>query len=275
MSRIGNCFKKLEQSGRKALIPYITAGDPHPEQTVALMHILVESGADLIELGVPFSDPMADGPVIQAACERALLHNTSLRKVLDMVKEFRKMDAQTPVVLMGYQNPIEVMGATEFAKVAKESEVDGVLTVDLPIEQAGQELSIYSEYDIDSIFLIAPTTNVERIEKICRASSGFVYYVSLKGVTGAAHMDQAEVQNKVAQIKKVSKLPVGVGFGIKDAEDAKKISAFADAVVVGSAIIRKIENNLSDFNKMSNEIRELLKDMRAAMDGESIEKEVA
>lgn len=275
MTRISDCFKNLEQAGRKALIPYITAGDPHPDKTVALMHTLVEGGADIIELGVPFSDPMADGPVIQAACERALLHHTSLQQVLGMVKEFRNTDTQTPIVLMGYQNPIEVMGVIEFAKGAKESQVDGILTVDMPVEQAQQELAIYNDYKLDSIFLIAPTTSAKRIKNICESSSGFVYYVSLKGVTGAGHLKQSDVHKKVSQIKKVSSLPVGVGFGIKNADDAKTIASFADAVVVGSALIRKIEKNLSNTDEMFNEVKTLIKNMRKAMDDSSIKKEVA
>ena len=275
MSRIQTCFDGLKKSGRKALIPYITAGDPHPVQTVTLMHILVEAGANIIELGVPFSDPMADGPVIQAACERALVHNTSLHQVLEMVYEFRKQNDHTPVILMGYQNPIEVMGALTFAEKAKQSQVDGVLVVDMPIEQSKSVLSIYKQHDIDSIFLIAPTTSVARIEKICANSSGFVYYVSLKGVTGAGHLDISEVKNKVMQIKKVSTLPVGVGFGIKDAESAKLLASTADAVVVGSALIRKIEENLSDYDAMHQSIKNLLMSMREAIDTDSIKQEVA
>lgn len=279
MSRIQSCFDALQKSGHKALIAYITAGDPHPDHTVALMQTLVESGADIIELGVPFSDPMADGPVIQAACERALIHNTSLRQVLGMVSEFRKLDERTPVVLMGYQNPIEVMGVSQFARAASQSQVDGVLTIDLPVEQAVTTLEVYQQYAIDVIFLIAPTTNPLRIKKICANSSGFVYYVSLKGVTGAGHLDISEVKNKVAQIKQVSTLPVGVGFGIKDAESAKTIASIADAVVVGSAIIRQIEANLSHHATMRNNIKSLLLGMREAMDGNlnnsSIKQEVA
>ncbi len=275
MSRIQSCFNALQQSNRKALIPYVTAGDPHPDETVKLMNTLVESGADIIELGVPFSDPMADGPVIQAACERALEHHTNLHQVLGMVANFRKHNDHTPVILMGYQNPIEVMGALKFAQAAKDSQIDGVLTVDLPIEQAESELSIYQQHGIDSIFLIAPTTNVTRIEKICEKSSGFVYYVSLKGVTGAGHLDITEVKDKVRQIKKVSSLPVGVGFGIKDAESAKLLASTADAIVVGSAVIRKIEKNLSDYEKMHQDIKILLMSIREAIDSDSIKQEVA
>ena len=275
MSRIQSCFDALANAERKALIPYITAGDPHPDQTVALMHTLVKAGADIIELGVPFSDPMADGPVIQAACERALAHQTSLHQVLDMVSEFRKLDEHTPVVLMGYQNPIEVMGMSQFAHAASQSQIDGVLTVDLPIEQAEEALEIYRQHAIDSIFLIAPTTSPTRIKNICDKSSGFVYYVSLKGVTGAGHLNLSEVKNKVAEIKTLSTLPVGVGFGIKDAESAKAIASIADAVVVGSALIRKIEANLSNYKNMHKSITSMLVSMREAMNGDSINQEVA
>ena len=275
MSRIQACFDALAKSGRKALIAYITAGDPHPDHSVELMHTLVEAGANIIELGVPFSDPMADGPVIQAACERALVHGTSLHQVLNMVGEFRKRDEHTPVILMGYQNPIEVMGVSEFADAASQSQVDGVLTIDVPIEQAEETLNVYQQHAIDSIFLIAPTTSAARIKKICAASSGFVYYVSLKGVTGAGHLDISEVKSKVAEIKQVSTLPVGVGFGIKDAESAKNIASIADAVVVGSALIRSIEANISNQETMHQGIKSLLSSMRSAMDDDSAKREVA
>lgn len=273
MSRIKSCFDNLTKSNRKALIAYITAGDPHPNQTVQIMHNLVAAGSDIIELGVPFSDPMADGPVIQAACERALAHKTSLQQVLNMVAEFRHQDTQTPVVLMGYQNPIEVMGVEKFAQAAKQNQVDGVLTVDMPIEQAQQAVDKYKQYGLDNIFLIAPTTSVHRIKNICENSSGFIYYVSLKGVTGAGHLDTAEVAIKVAEIKKVSSLPVGVGFGIKDAESASKVALIADAVVVGSAIIREIEAHASNQEIMLENIKTLLSGMRIAMDNATNNKQ--
>lgn len=266
MSRIQERFDALAGQGRKALVPYITAGDPHPGQTVALMHTLVEAGADMIELGVPFSDPMADGPVIQAACERALAHNTSLRDVLGMVRHFRERDERTPVILMGYQNPVETLGTREFARLARQSETDGVLTVDLPVEQAGQALGIYREHGLDTVFLIAPTTSEARIKKICEASSGLIYYVSLKGVTGAGHMDISEVKNKVREIKRHSSLPVGVGFGVRDAESARDIASIADAVIVGSALIRQIEAHLPDPDAMKKKVAALLRDMREALD---------
>jgi len=279
MSRMEACFNELAKTKQVALISYITAGDPKPELTVDLMHTLVEGGTNIIELGVPFSDPMADGPVIQAACERALLHHTSLQNVLEMVREFRKKNSHTPVVIMGYQNPIEVMSVSEFAKAANHSQVDGVLTVDLPIEQGKQAIKIYQENNLDPIFLIAPTTSNERIKNICDYSSGFVYYVSLKGVTGAANLDVAEVQKKVNLIKQYSNVPVGVGFGIKDAKSAKSIANIADAVVVGSAIIQIIEANQSEHEKMFAGVKSLLLSMRAAMDdrdtASGIKQEVA
>ncbi len=266
MSRISSTFSSLAESGRKALIPYITAGDPHPDHTVALMHALVEAGADIIELGVPFSDPMADGRAIQAACERALTHDTSLPRVLDMVSEFRERDERTPVVLMGYQNPIEAMGVPQFARAAKQNRVDGVIIVDLPMEQAMQALNIYRQEGLDVIFLIAPTTRTVRIKKICDVSSGFVYYVSLKGVTGSNRLNVAEVKEKVARIKRVSALPVGVGFGVRNAEDAGAVAEIADAVVVGSALVRLIEANAPECGAMLESVKSLLIDMRTVMD---------
>jgi tryptophan synthase alpha chain len=266
MSRLQTTFENLAQQGRKALIAYVTAGDPHPDQTVEIMHTLVDAGSDVIELGVPFSDPMADGPVIQAACERALAHGTSLQQVLNMVEEFRKQNSKTPVVLMGYQNPIEVMGVKVFAQAAQQNQVDGILTVDMPIEQAETAVNEYKHYGLDNIFLIAPTTSALRIKHICKQSSGFVYYVSLKGVTGAGNLDTDEVASNIAEIKRSTDLPVGVGFGIKDPESASKVASIADAVVVGSAIINQIEAHSADKNKMLSNIETLLSGMRAAMD---------
>lgn len=266
MSRLQTTFEKLAKDGRKALIAYVTAGDPHPDLTVQIMHTLVEGGSDVIELGVPFSDPMADGPVIQAACERALAHGTSLQQVLNMVEKFRKQDPQTPVVLMGYQNPIEVMGMKKFAQAAQQKQVDGILTVDMPIEQAEIAVDEYKKHQLDNIFLIAPTTSSERIKHICDHSSGFVYYVSLKGVTGAGNLDTSEVAKKITEIRKSTTLPVGVGFGIKDPESASKVASIADAVVVGSAIINEIQANASDQDKMLENIKTLMLAIRVAMD---------
>lgn len=266
MSRLKNRFEELAKSGRKALIPFITAGDPNPDFTVPMLHALVESGADVIELGVPFSDPMADGPVIQRASERALEHHMGLSKVLKLVAEFRKTDQLTPVVLMGYLNPIEIMGYEAFANAAQRAEVDGVLTVDLPPEEAEECVALLKARDISPIFLLAPNSSPERIRKIDAVGSGYLYYVSLKGVTGAGHLDTEDVKRKLLEIRENSNLPIGVGFGVKDAETAKTLSAIADGVVVGSAFIRKIEENLDNPENAKAEIIALTKSMRQAMD---------
>lgn len=246
MSRIQTTFATLKQQGKTALIPYITAGDPHPKHTVKLMHTLVKSGADIIELGVPFSDPMADGPVIQRASERALKHKVGLTAVLQMVKDFRADDQKTPIILMGYANPIEVIGAAEFANRAKSADVDGVITVDYPPEECTDYVKQLQALDIDPIFLLSPTTEPARVKLIVNQASGFVYYVSLKGVTGAANLDINEVSERVASIRKQTSLPVGVGFGIRDAATAKATAAIADAVVVGSRMVTTIEDSTDD-----------------------------
>lgn len=266
MSRLKNCFDELAKTGRKALIPFISAGDPSPEFTVPMMHAMVEAGVDIIELGVPFSDPMADGPVIQRASERALKHQMSLRKTLQMAKEFRQTDQTTPVVLMGYLNPIEMMGYQEFAELAAEADVDGVLTVDLPPEEAHDCVSYLKAKNIDQIFLLAPNSTEDRITKMDNVGSGYLYYVSIKGVTGAGHLDTRDVETKLSKIRKLTNLPLGVGFGVKDAETAKTISKLADGVVVGSALISKIEQNLDNPDKASEDIIALIKSMRQAMD---------
>ena len=268
MSRITQCIQQLQSQGRKALIPYITAGDPSPQLTVPLAHALVKAGADIIELGVPFSDPMADGPVIQRASERALVHHVSLRQVLDMVREFRQTDTQTPIVLMGYLNPVEIMGYGAFAQTAAEAGVDGVLTVDLPPEEAHELLTELQRHQIDPIFLLAPTTSDERVRKICSVASGYVYYVSVKGVTGAGHLNVAAVSDKISQLRRLTDLPIGVGFGIKDGASAKAISKVADGVVVGSALVGKIELNVEDHDAILREVSALLNSMRRAMDAE-------
>ena len=268
MSRLASRFQELKNSGRKALIPFITAGDPYPEFTVPMLHAMVEAGADVLELGVPFSDPMADGPVIQRASERALKHHMGLRKVLSMVTEFRRTDQNTPLVLMGYLNPIEIMGYEDFANAAQRAEVDGVLTVDLPPEEAHDCVVLLKEREIDQIFLLAPNSSAERVKKMDAVGSGYLYYVSLKGVTGAGHLDTADVENKLAMIKQNTRLPIGVGFGVKDAETAKILANIADGVVVGSALISKIEANPDDPEQAKTEIIELLKSMRQAMDSQ-------
>ncbi|MDD3517614.1 MAG: tryptophan synthase subunit alpha [Chromatiales bacterium] len=267
MSRIAQTFEALRTQGRRALIPYVTAGDPQPDVTVPLMHAMVEAGVDVIELGVPFSDPMADGPVIQQACERALEHHVSLARVLEMVATFRKTNTTTPVVLMGYLNPIEVMGYAAFAEAAARAGVDGVLTVDLPPEEGHDLVVAMKDRDIDPIFLLAPTSTPARIARICELASGFVYYVSLKGVTGSAALDVDAVARKVAEIKTVTALPVGVGFGIRDADSAAAVARVADAVVVGSALVRRIADNVNDETSIRREVCGLLAAMRRAMDG--------
>lgn len=266
MSRLPACFADCRAAGRKALIPYVTAGDPDPGMTVSLMHAMVNAGADIIELGVPFSDPMAEGPVIQRAMERALEHDVTLDDVLGMVREFRQQDQQTPVVLMGYLNPIEVKGYPEFAAAAAQAGVDSVLVVDMPPEEAGDLVKALHEYELDMIFLVAPTTDPERMKAITRAGSGFVYYVSLKGVTGAGHLDIEAVKDRVSAIHQLTELPVGVGFGIKDAASAAQIASAADAIVVGSALVRQVEENASSSEQINQAVAGLLSEMRQAMD---------
>ena len=274
MTRIATCFEQLRNANRKALISYITAGDPHPDATVGIMHALVEAGSNVIELGVPFSDPMADGPVIQAACERALQHDTSLQDVLSMVKKFRQEDESTPVILMGYQNPVEVYGVKAFSESAS-GLVDGLITVDLPPEESEEIATIYKEHNIDCIYLLAPTTNEPRIQAIANIASGFLYYVSFKGITGANRLDASSVESKVAQIRSHTKLPIAVGFGIKDAASAKSVAACADAVVVGSAIVSIIAEYGRDITQANQAIKSLLRDIRLALDGSETTQKIA
>ncbi len=264
MSRIQKAFDKLKQRQRKALIPFITAGDPSLQLTVPLMHGLVAAGADVLELGVPFSDPMADGPTIQRASERALKHGTSLRGVLAMVAEFRKQDADTPVVLMGYGNPIEAMGWETFAQRCGEVGVDGVLTVDFPPEESHEAFEHLQRHGIDPIFLLAPTTDDARIAQVAKLARGYVYYVSLKGVTGAGNLDLSAIEQKLPQLRKHIKLPIGVGFGIRDAATAKAVSKLCDGVVVGSRIVQEVENS-NEQNVVAN-VGKLVKELRLAID---------
>ncbi len=268
MSRIESCFQELKAQRRTALIPFVTAGDPQPGVTVTLMHAMVEAGADLIELGVPFSDPMADGPVIQRSSERALEHNVSLHDVLDMVREFRQENQDTPVLLMGYLNPVEVMGYQAFAEAAADAGVDGALTVDMPPEEADDFLAAIRPKGIDPIFLLAPTSTEQRIKRICNAASGFVYYVSVKGITGASHLAIDEVSEKVAGIRAVTGLPVGVGFGIKDADSARAVAKVADAVIVGSAIVNRMERLAEQPEAIAPEVAGFLASLRQALDAE-------
>ena len=242
MSRIQGVFAALADKKRTALIPFVTAGDPDPAQTVELMHALAAAGADVIELGVPFSDPMADGPVIQRASERALKNGVGLDRVLGFVAEFRKTNTHTPVVLMGYANPIEAMGTSIFAEAAQASGVDGVLVVDYPPEESVEFAQLIRGRGMDLIFLLAPTSTDERIAEVAKLASGYIYYVSLKGVTGAKTLDIGAVADKLPQIRKHTNLPLGVGFGIRDGETAKAVSMIADAVGIGSRIIEQMEN---------------------------------
>jgi tryptophan synthase alpha chain len=240
VSRIAAVFQQLQSARRPALIPFVTAGDPAPAQTVAVMHALVRGGADVIELGVPFSDPMADGPVVQRSSERALKHGVGLNDVLAYVAEFRKTDAKTPVVLMGYANPVERMGLAVFATRAKQAGVDGVLIVDYPPEESAPWLEALAGSGIDPIFLLSPTSSDARIERVAKVASGYIYYVSLKGVTGAANIDTKDVEAMLARIRKHTKVPIGVGFGIRDGETARRVGQVADAVVIGSRIVQDL-----------------------------------
>jgi len=264
MSRIAASFDRLRQQGRKALVPFITAGDPERAATVPLMHALVKAGADIIELGVPFSDPMADGPTIQRSSERALRHGTSLADVLAMTAEFRGSDAATPVVLMGYANPIEAMGHARFAEGARASGVDGVLVVDYPPEEAGPLLAELGPRGIDEIFLLAPTSTEARMREVARVARGYLYYVSLKGVTGASHLDLEGVRAKIPQIRSHVGLPIGVGFGIRDAATARAIAGVCDAVVIGSRLVEEIERSPRD--ELLRNAAALIGGIRAGMD---------
>jgi tryptophan synthase alpha chain len=264
MSRIAATFTALQVAKRKALIPFVTAGDPHPSIAVDLMHALANNGADVIELGVPFSDPMADGPVIQRASERALKHGVSLRQVMGFVAEFRKTNQTTPVVLMGYANPIEAMGAEKFAEQAQAAGVDGVLVVDYPPEESAAFCKALQARGLDPIFLLSPTSSTERIDKTLALASGYLYYVSLKGVTGAANIDAAEVSKMLSTIKARTNLPVGVGFGIRDGATAKTIASVADAVVIGSRLVQELEASTHD--NAAQKLGALIADFRQAID---------
>ena len=266
MSRLERRFASLTQSGRRALVTFVTAGDPNLAATVPMMHGLVAGGADILELGVPFSDPMADGPVIQRASERALAAGASLKKVLEQVRDFRRTDGDTPVVLMGYLNPFEAMGYSEFATQAADAGVDGVLTVDLPPNEAEEFAVAMKASGVDCIFLVAPNSNDERITNICEKASGFIYYVSLKGVTGSAHLDVESVAERVQAIKAFTDLPVGVGFGIRDAESAARVAQVSDAVVVGTAIVQRVEDLGARVEDIPDVLEQFVRELRQAMD---------
>ena len=264
MSRIQGRFEALARAKRKALIPYITAGDPHPSLTVPLMRGLVEAGSDIVELGVPFSDPMADGPVNQRSGERALKHGVGLTDVLRMVAEFRKSDNATPVVLVGYANPIEAMGTAKFLQEAKAAGVDGFIVVDYPPEECAEFAEAAKAHDIDPIFLLAPTSTEKRIHEVARRGSGYLYYVSLRGVTGASHLDLSDVAARIPKIRAATKLPIGVGFGIRDAESARRVAQTADAVVIGSRIIQEIEAGAP--GEAVARVKSFLRPIREALD---------
>ncbi|MFJ7565912.1 tryptophan synthase subunit alpha [Herminiimonas sp. NPDC097707] len=264
MSRIQPTLSALAAKKKKALIPFITAGDPAPDLTVPLMHALVAGGSDILELGVPFSDPMAEGPVIQRACERALKFNVGMRDVLGFVSEFRKTNNTTPVVLMGYANPIERMGQTAFVLAAKAAGVDGTIVVDYPPEECEEFVATLKANEMDPIFLLAPTSTEERIRQVAKLGSGFSYYVSLKGVTGAANINTQEVAERIAAIRQHVKLPIGVGFGIRDAATARAVAAVSDAVVIGSRIIQEMEN--TPHEQVVEKVQTFIAGIRKALD---------
>ena len=266
MNRIDMCFAELKATGKKALIPYITGGDPHPDLTVELLHLLVKEGADIIEIGVPFSDPMADGPVIQLACERALEHNTSLRDILLMVKQFRSVDTKTPLVLMGYLNPVEVLGYEAFVDQAVEAGVDGALLVDMPPEEGVLVSHLFKQKDLKMIYLLSPTSPSYRVDLVTRESSGYIYYVSVKGVTGSAALDVDDVELNIKRIRAKTDLPLAVGFGISGGESASAVSKISDGVIVGSALVKCIANNPDEPEIIKASLSALMSEMRQAMD---------
>lgn len=267
MNRIRQRMAELSQSNRKALVTYIVNGDPRPDVTLEAMHTLVASGADIIELGIPFSDPMAEGPVIQRGHERSLSHNTSLKDTFELVKAFRTRDNTTPIVLMGYANPLERIGYAECAVLSAQAGVDGMLTVDLPAEEAGPLNEVLRANDLETIFLVAPTTRPSRIEKVASLAGGFIYYVSLKGVTGAGHLDTDSVKQKVAEIKQYTDLPILVGFGIKDAESASAVGAMSDGVVVGSVLVEAMgKSQDASAEDICATLAQIVKPMREALD---------
>jgi tryptophan synthase alpha chain len=264
MNRIDRRFTELTAVKRTGLIPFITAGDPSPQATVGVMHALVAAGADLIELGVPFSDPMADGPVIQHASERALGKGVGLRQILGWVREFRERDAHTPIVLMGYLNPVEIHGAQRFADEAVAAGVDGVLLVDCPIEEIDTAAPLRGA-GLRQIFLAAPTTTDARLERVCAAAQGFLYYVSFAGITGADRLSTGDVRTRIAAIKQRTQTPVAVGFGVRDAASAAAIGEFADAVVIGSALVDRLAS-AADVAEAAARAHDFLAPIRAALD---------
>jgi tryptophan synthase alpha chain len=272
MSRIAAKFEELRKQGRKALIPFITAGDPEPKLTVPLMHALAKAGCDVIELGVPFSDPMADGPVIQRSSERALKHGVSMKDVLGWIAEFRQSGGATPVVIFGYANPVESMGLERFADAASAAGADGVLVVDYPPEEARPLVGLLDARGLDTVFLLSPTTTDARLAEVAKLGRGYLYYVSLRGVTGAANIDLSAVAGRVRHVRSYVKLPVGVGFGIRDADSARALAEVADAVVIGSALIQQIE--AAPREEVIARVTRFLAPIRAALDSRSTAKAV-
>ena len=266
MNRIDRRFAALKAAGRTGLIPFVTAGDPSPEHAVGLMHALVDAGADLIELGVPFSDPMADGPVIQHASERAIAQGVGLTDVLGWVDQFRQRDQDTPVVLMGYLNPVEMYGYARFAQAAVEAGVDGVLLVDCPMEESAV-VEPLREAGLRQILLAAPTTAPERLARLCASAEGFLYYVSFAGITGAARLSTADIAARVEGVRKRAAVPVAVGFGVRDAASARAIAGFADAVVIGSALVERLAGAASG-SEIADRARAFLHPIRAALDAD-------
>ena len=264
-NRIDLCFEALATAGRTALIPFITAGDPEPGWTVAIMHALADAGADLLELGVPFSDPAADGPVIQAASERAIARGVSLQRVLELVSEFRQQDITTPVVLMGYLNPIERYGHAEFARDAARAGVDGILMVDCPPEEMVHLRGQLDDHGIYPICLVAPTTTPQRMEKIARQANGYIYYVSFKGITGANQLEEASLAEPVSELRTHTDLPLAVGFGIKGPQSAAAVAGLADGVVIGSALIERLADARSELDACQRVVN-FLAPVREAMD---------
>lgn len=269
MSRLTACLNAIKQAGRKAVVPYLVAGDPDRDTTVALMHQLVTDGADAIELGMPFSDPSSDGAIIQLGAERALRQGTNLDTVFSIVAEFRQRDQHTPVVLMGYLNPLEIMGYDDFVNKAADAGVDGLLIVDMPVSEARSMLALTRARELDIIFLVAPTTIESRLASICEHSSGYIYYVSLKGVTGAAISDTADIAQRVAVLRERTSLPVIVGFGIKDTDSALAMAAISDGVIVGSALVSKIGGLTDSGRRDAGAVAEcttLIRQIRQALD---------
>ena len=264
MSRLAQRFAQLKAQNKKALVSYLMAGDPQPNVTVPLIHEMVAAGVDILEVGLPFSDPMADGPVIALAAERALVGGTNTLDAIAMVKEFRQKDQETPVVLMGYLNPVEVIGYKKFVEIAADAGVDGVILVDLPPEEAGELDVLLRQYDMDQVFLLAPTSTDERIQHGGQQGRGFIYYVSLKGVTGAATLDTQAAAERITKIKQYTDVPVGVGFGISDAASAKAMGAVADAVIVGSAFVKLFAQLPAE--QAAEQVVAKVKELRSALD---------